>query len=101
MDTNLFLRNKFGYNVGIDLSLHRTMTEYFDLPSGSVLPVLEQEYCEVELGTKVKRRFAKISQARKKAPTRASTRLKAPTISTFTFKTLLRHNAKRVLIHSK
>ena len=63
MDANLFLRNKFGYNVGIDLSLHRTMTEYFDLPSGSVLPVLEQEYCEVELGTKVKRRFAKISQS--------------------------------------
>ena len=63
MDANLSLRNKFGYNVGIDLSLHRTMTEYFDLPSGSVLPVLEQEYCEVELGTKVKRRFAKISQS--------------------------------------
>ena len=63
MDANLFLRNKFGYNVGIDLSLHRTMTEYFDLPSGSVLPVLEQEYCEVELGTKAKRKFAKISQS--------------------------------------
>ena len=49
MDANLFLRNKFGYNVGIDLSLHRTMTEYFDLPGGSMLPVLEQEYCEADL----------------------------------------------------
>ena len=50
-----------------------------------------------ELQTKVKLMFAKISRTiTEKAPTRAFSWLKVPT-SAFTFKTLLRHYAKRAL----
>ena len=42
------------------------------------------------------RLIGEVVQSRRKAPTRAFSRLKAPT-SAFTFKTLLRHYAKRTL----
>ena len=62
----------------------------------------------LELETKVKQRFAKISQSKicedftitGTVTTRAFSWLKVPT-SAFTFKTLLRHYAKQELTHSK
>ena len=63
----------------------------FSVPTWLVLNGLEAMGYKVVLETKGKGRFAEISQSWNKAPSRASTWLKAPTISTFTLKTLLRH----------
>ena len=54
----------------------------------------------LELQTKVKRRFAKISQSQESPQLRAFSWLKAPTRA-FTFKTLLRYYAKQAPKHSK
>ena len=51
------------------------------------------EIRQVELETKVKRGFAKISQSRRRPPLAAT--------SAFTFKTLLRHYAKQTLTPQK
>ena len=53
----------------------------------------QAETAATRVSNKVTRRFPKITE---KAPTRAFSWLKAPT-SAFTFKTLLRHYAKRAL----
>ena len=40
-------RKKFGYKVGVDRTLHQTMTKYFVIPTP--LPVLEDTYCQEDL----------------------------------------------------
>ena len=45
--TDLF--RKHGYNVAVDLSLHSTMSAYFEIPQESIVPVSEEVYCEKDL----------------------------------------------------
>ena len=36
-------------DVAVDKSIHHSVTEFFDIPPESILPVLEEIYCEANL----------------------------------------------------
>ena len=46
---NILNRNKYKLNVAVDRALFDSVTEFFDLPEDSLLPVLEDIYCEKDL----------------------------------------------------
>jgi len=45
----VIMRKDYDLDVAVDRSLHESVTEFFDIPQESILPVLEENFCEADL----------------------------------------------------
>ena len=48
-NNNSNIRKDYGLDVAVDRSLHESVTEFFDIPQESILPVLEEVFCASDL----------------------------------------------------